>query len=174
MVVVIMGVSGSGKTTIGRLLAERLGCGYSDADVFHPVANIEKMARGVPLDDADREPWLHAMRTAIEASLATDTTHVFSCSALRERYRAMLAKPGEDVVFVQLDVSYGTVIRRLAQRKGHFFDPQLARSQFEALEPPSHAISVNAELEPGEIVDRILAGLAHRDTPSALPGIQTG
>jgi len=162
MVVVIMGVSGSGKTTIGQLLAERLGCGYSDADVFHPAANIEKMARGVPLEDADREPWLRSMRTAIEASLATGRTHVFSCSALRGRYRAMLARPGEDVVFVHLDVSYGTVMRRLAHRKGHFFDPRLARSQFDALEVPRCAIVVDAERAPEEIVDQILAGLARR------------
>lgn len=173
MVVVIMGVSGSGKTTVGQLLAERLGCGYADADIFHPPANIEKMSRGEPLDDADRAPWLQAMRTAIEASLATGKPHVFSCSALRERYRAILAKPGEDVVFVHLDVSYGTVIRRLAQRKGHFFDPRLARSQFDTLEPPSNAIVVDAEQPPEAIVERILGELARRGKP-AFPGNQLG
>jgi len=162
MVVVIMGVSGSGKTTIGRLLAARLRCGYSDADDFHPAANIEKMARGVALDDADREPWLRAMRAAIEAALAAARTHVFSCSALRERYRDMLARPGEDVVLVHLDVSYDTVMARLARRSGHFFDPRLARSQFLALETPRHGLVVDAEQTPDAIVERILDGLVRR------------
>ncbi|MDX3906631.1 MAG: gluconokinase [Pigmentiphaga sp.] len=165
MVIVIMGVSGSGKTTIGRLLASRLRCGYSDADVFHPEANIEKMARGVALDDGDRAPWLRAMRAAIEAALASGRTHVFSCSALRERYRAVLAKPWEDIVFVHLDVSYHTVMRRLASRQGHFFDPRLACSQFQVLEVPRNAIVADAERTPEEIVDEIVDALARRPLP---------
>lgn len=167
MVVIIMGVSGSGKTTIGKLLAARLRCGYSDADEFHPRANIEKMSRGEALGDADREPWLRAMRAAIQTVLVGGRTHVFSCSALRERYRDALARPGEDVVFVHLDVSYETVMQRLARRRGHFFDPALARSQFQTLEAPRRGIVVDAERTPGEIVDRIVADLARGREPAA-------
>ncbi len=132
-VIVVMGVSGSGKSTVGGLLAERLGVPYAEADDFHPPANIAKMSAGHPLDDADREPWLDAIAHWIAERRGQGG--VVSCSALRRRYRDRLRATAPDLFFVHLDGPPELIAARLAARMEHFMPSQLLRSQFDALEP---------------------------------------
>lgn len=161
LIYVIMGVSGAGKTTIGELLAARLACPFSDADEFHSAANKDKMARGVPLDDADRLPWLSAMRAAIDAAIARGQPHVFACSALKAQYRRVLADAQRMVGFVMLDVPLEILRARLAGRRGHFFNPILLQSQLDTRETPGadEALHVDATAPPEAVVGRILADL---------------
>ena len=158
MIVVLMGVSGSGKTLVGELLAARLDCGFSDADGFHPPANVEKMRAGVALEDADRWPWLAAIRAAIDAWQAAGESRVVACSALKRTYREKLS-PNRDVVFVYLKGSAELLRARLDARKGHFFDPALLASQLATLEEPNCAIVVDIARPPAEIADEILVKL---------------
>lgn len=157
MIIVVMGVAGSGKTRIGRMLADELAWPFLDADDFHPPANIAKMAKGIPLDDADRLPWLDAMH----AKLTTVPDAVVACSALKESYRRRLGA-GLNVRFVFLRASRELISKRLRKRKGHFFAPQLIDSQFDALEPPANAIEIDAGEEPETIVGRIVHALGER------------
>jgi len=150
-----MGVAGSGKTTVGRLLAEGLGWRFRDADEFHPAANIEKMVAGIPLDDRDRAPWLAAIRAEIDRCLARGKGAVFGCSALRESYRLALVSDPSRVHLAQLEGSQELIRERLRQRQGHFMKEDMLRSQFEALEPPADAFVVNVARSPGEIVLQI-------------------
>ncbi|WP_247887208.1 NADP-dependent phosphogluconate dehydrogenase [Azospirillum sp. SYSU D00513] len=155
MIVVVMGVSGSGKSTVGQMLAEGWGCAFSDADSFHPASNVEKMSRGVPLTDEDRIPWLRAIRAAMEESLAAGRDHVFACSALKREYRHILAPDGTatgEVVFAHLSGSAELIRERLGARSGHFFDPALLQSQFDTLEAPDDAILVDIRRSPEDIV----------------------
>ena len=163
MIIIVMGVSGSGKSTIGALLASRLGCGFSDADDFHPAANVEKMRRGIPLTDDDRWPWLGALRQAIDDWQATGTSHVIACSALRQSYRDVLSSPG-DVLFVYLKGAPETVAARLEARKGHYMNPNLLASQLATLEEPTDAIVVDIAPPPATVADEIMARL---DAPGA-------
>ncbi|MCM5558870.1 gluconokinase [Pleomorphomonas sp. JP5] len=158
MIVVVMGVSGSGKTTVGGLLAERMGCGFSDADDFHPAANVEKMRAGVPLTDDDRWPWLRALRQAIDGWQADGRSRVIACSALKAAYRDLLS-PRDDVVFVYLKGSAETIAGRLRARKGHYMNPDLLESQFAALEEPAGAISVDIAPPATTVADNIMARL---------------
>ncbi|MFE0878288.1 gluconokinase [Streptomyces smyrnaeus] len=128
-----MGVSGSGKSTVGEWLAQVLDLPFADADDFHPERNIEKMSAGTPLDDADRAPWLEAMADWLGSR--TGSGAVLVCSALKRRYRDRLRQASEWLFFVHLDGSYELIAERLAGRSGHFMPPSLLRSQFEALEP---------------------------------------
>ncbi|MBO8193122.1 gluconokinase [Streptomyces oryzae] len=128
-----MGVSGSGKSTVGEWLAQALGLPFADADDFHPERNIEKMSAGIPLDDADRAPWLDAMAEWLVRH--ADEGAVLVCSALRHRYRDRLRRASSRLFFVHLDGSYELIAARLAGREGHFMPPSLLRSQFEVLEP---------------------------------------
>ncbi|WP_405579748.1 gluconokinase [Streptomyces sp. NBC_01190] len=167
-VIVVMGVSGSGKSTVGGLLAERLGVPYAEADDFHPPANIAKMAAGRPLDDADRAPWLDAIAEWIAGR--GDRGGVVSCSALRHRYRDRLRLdlPAPGLFFVHLDGSPRLIAARLAARTGHFMPPELLRSQFEALEPlrPGEAgVVVSVEGGAADIVQRILDALPGERRP---------
>jgi gluconokinase len=158
--VVVTGVSGSGKTTIGGALAERLGVPYAEADSFHPPANVAKMARGEPLDDADREPWLAAIADRLAA--AGHTGLVVSCSALRRRYRDRLRQGAPDAWFVHLALDSEAAERRVAARTGHYFGPTLVASQFAALEPlaaDEHGCTVDATAPAEAIVAAVLAGL---------------
>ena len=158
-VIVMMGVAGSGKTTVGRLLAAELGWSFHDADEFHTAENIAKMAAGVPLDDIDRAPWLAAIRSGIDGALARDESAVFTCSALRESYRrAIVSDPGR-VRLVHLRGSAELIRERMRQRQGHFMKEEMLQSQFESLEPSSDAIPIEIASPPGEIVGRIRAGL---------------
>jgi len=159
-VIVVMGVSGSGKSTVGGLLAERLGVPYAEADDFHPAANIAKMAAGHPLDDADREPWLDAIAGWIAGR--GDRGGVVSCSALRRRYRDRLRVAAPDLFFLHLDGSPELISSRLAARMQHFMPSGLLASQFEALEPlePDEAGAVIPITGgPQQITERALAAL---------------
>lgn len=165
MILIVMGVSGAGKTRIGELLAERLGCSFLDGDIFHSAANKEKMAHGIALTDDDRWPWLAAIRAAIEVKERAGETAVFGCSSLKRVYRDVLrggVPPDGGVRFVYLKGSFEVLHERLSARKGHFFDPSLLHSQLETLEPPSddEAWTVSIELTPEAMVDQIVARLS--------------
>jgi gluconokinase len=161
MVIVLMGVAGSGKSTVGQVLADRLGWRFQDADDFHPPHNREKMRRGIPLDDNDRGPWLQAIRTSIVASLTSNQNAIYACSALKQVYRHFL-KVDEDVKFVYLKGPAALIAQRLAKRKGHFFDRALLQTQFNDLEEPRDVFDVDISSPPNVIADLIIAGLGLR------------
>ena len=162
--VVVMGVSGAGKSTVGRLIAARLRRDFRDADSFHPKANIEKMSRGEPLTDADRWPWLRAIADWIAQRRAAGDTGVVTCSALKRAYRDIVTdKQSADVRLVYLKGDFDLIEARLKARTGHFMPPGLLRSQFEALEEPGaheHAITVSIDATPEEIAERVVNGLS--------------
>lgn len=166
MNLVLMGVAGSGKTTIGRKLAARLGGGwrFDDADDFHPPANIDKMGRGIPLSDADRTPWLDALRAHCAACAARGESVVLACSGLKEMYRRRLVAPGGSTHFIYLQGDFATFLPRLQCRQEHFMKAAMLRGQFEALEEPAPgtALVIDAALPPDDIVARILQHLAGR------------
>lgn len=157
-VIVVMGVSGSGKTEIGKLLSEKLSRPFFDGDDFHPEANVKKMSSGHPLNDEDRKEWLIALN-----KLAVDHKHkgaIIACSALKKNYRSLLrAGMGNCMIFVYLDGSFDLIKSRLEKRKGHFMPINLLQSQFDALEPPSKAIIVSIEETPVKIVKKIMKEL---------------
>lgn len=155
MIVVLMGVSGSGKTTVGRELAGRLGWRFLDADDLHPSENVAKMRRGEPLDDADRAPWLRAVADAIDESERRGENLVLACSALKHAYQAYLRHDLKDVVYVCLVGSQDLIAERLANRRGHFMNPALLESQFAILEPPAGALEVDVGGSVAEIVEKI-------------------
>jgi gluconokinase len=154
MVVLLMGVAGSGKTTIGRKLAAELGWQFYDADDFHPRANVEKMRRGVPLNDADRRPWLQALHELIARCLAHNENAVLACSALKESYRADLLLDAR-VKLVYLKGDHDLIAARLNERSGHFMKPQMLESQFATLEEPTSGLRVDVAATPDEIVQMI-------------------
>jgi gluconokinase len=156
MVVVLMGVSGSGKSTIGKRLAAQLGWQFIEADDYHPPANVEKMRAGTPLTDEDRRPWLAALRVKVDEACRKGIDTVLACSALKHKYQDYLdAHDPECVKYVYLHGSEELIRARLAARKGHFMNPALLHSQFESLEPPADAIRVDVAPPPGEIVTDI-------------------
>jgi gluconokinase len=149
-----MGVVGSGKTTVGRLLAEQLGWGFSDADDFHSASNVEKIRRGIALDDDDRRPWLESLRAAINGWIAEKRNFVLACSALKRSYRRELSV-GPDVQFVYLKGSAELIAQRLRSRHGHFAGEQILASQFADLEEPEDAVTVEIAMTPEQIVSEI-------------------
>lgn len=155
MVIILMGVAGSGKSTVGRLLADTLGWRYCDADDFHPRANVEKMARGIPLNDEDRQPWLAALQRLVARSVAAGEDMVLACSALKHSYRERLRVDRAAVRLVYLKADPELIRRRLAQRRGHFLGPDLLASQLAALEEPPDALVVDAALPPPAIIAAI-------------------
>jgi gluconokinase len=165
MIVVLMGVSGSGKTTIGTLLAERTGRVFADADDYHSAANKAKMAAGTPLTDEDREPWLETLNGVLRGWFESGAGGVLACSALKERYRATLAggMPEGAVRFVLLDGSRELLEERLAHRQHEYMSPKLLESQMATLEPPKEALRVVNDRPPEEIVEQILRELAQGD-----------
>lgn len=164
MILIVMGVSGCGKTTIGEMLAQRLSCDFADADAFHSQANKDKMHKGIPLTDDDRWPWLKAIRASIEEKQATGTVHVYACSALKRVYRDILRDGDKDVIFVYLKGTPELLQERIKTRKGHFFDPALLQSQLDTLEPPGpdEAVEADIALTPEQIVDQVLGEVKGR------------
>jgi gluconokinase len=158
MVIILMGVTGSGKTTIGRGLARELGWPFYDADDFHPAANVEKMSRGVPLDDADRAPWLAALRELVRGLVESGGHAVLACSALKKSYRDYLLIDGR-VRLVYLKGDDGLIRERLRDRRGHFMEAAMLDSQFAALEEPEGALRVDISPPPAEVVEAIRDGL---------------
>lgn len=155
-----MGVSGSGKTTVGLALAERLGWRFFDADAYHPPDNIDKMARGRPLTDADRQPWLETLRDLIRDHLAEDRPLVLACSALKQHYRDTLGDVATgSVTFVYLQGSFDVIYQRMQQRD-HFMKPNMLQSQFDTLQEPTDAIVVTIDRPVDEIVRKILSDLS--------------
>ena len=164
--IVVMGVSGAGKSTVGTLIAARLDCPFRDADSFHPPANIAKMKSGAALTDEDRRPWLAAIAAWIAAHRAAGTSGVVTCSALKRVYRDIVTdRQRADVRLVYLKGEFDLIAARLAARKGHFMPPALLRSQFDALEEPAadeHAITVPIDATPQDIAARVIAQLPPR------------
>jgi gluconokinase len=157
VIVIVFGVSGAGKTTIGKLLAEGLGWRFLEADDFHPRANIEKMRSGRPLTDEDRGPWLERLREQIMRSLAAQENALFACSALKRVYRERL-RGSDDVRFVFLRGNYALIENQLRRRRGHFMNPALLRSQFADLEEPrsdEDAVTIELGRTPEELVQEI-------------------
>ena len=159
MILVLMGVSGCGKTTIGARLAEELGWRFLDADDFHSADNIRRMAAGQPLTDHDRQPWLTRLREEIARALAAGESMTLACSALKETSRQTLAVDPDLVRFVYLRGSMELIRQRLRNRSGHFMKDDMLASQFEALEEPTDAIVVDIDDRPGRIVEQIRAAL---------------
>jgi gluconokinase len=156
MVVVLMGVSGSGKTTVGELLAAGLGWAFVEGDDFHPAANVEKMTRGAPLTDDDRRPWLEALQRRIERACRQGEGLVVACSALKDEYRDLLERHDPDCVrFVYLSGSEELIRERLEKRTGHFMPASLLASQFETLEIPEGEIAVDAAPAPEAVAAEI-------------------
>jgi gluconokinase len=154
--VIVMGVAGCGKTTVGELLAKRLAWNFYDADAFHPAENIAKMANGTPLNDSDRAPWLVALHTLISTSLKENRPGILACSALKESYRQQLLEGNEGVQIVYLKGSYNLIWSRISLRKDHYMKPQMLQSQFEALEEPRNALTFDVSLSVAEIVQEIV------------------
>jgi gluconokinase len=158
MIVVLMGVTGSGKTTIGTLLAERIGATFADADDYHPAANKQKMAAGHALNDEDRQPWLETLNELMRGWFDAGKNGVLACSALKVKYRATLkaGMPEGAVLFVWLDAPREVLAERLAERHHEFMNPKLLESQLDTLEPPKNALHIVNNRAPAEIVGQIL------------------
>ncbi len=153
MITIVMGVSGSGKTTVGILLAQSLNWDFSDADDFHPSANIEKMSRGIPLEDADRLPWLLQLQAAIDRWLLENKNVVLACSALKASYREMLFRDQQQMKIVYLQGSFHLLATRLKTRENHYMKADLLLSQLDTLEEPEEAIIIDAS-QPLELIVR--------------------
>jgi len=154
MIAIVMGVTGSGKTSVGRLLAQQLGWEFADADDFHPSANVEKIAHGIPLTDEDRGPWLERLRIQITNWIVNGQNAVLACSALKRTYRQELSV-GPEVRFVYLKGSPELIRKRLRLRRGHFADEKILASQFADLEEPEAAVTVDISQAPEMIVAAI-------------------
>ena len=155
MVIIVMGVCGSGKSTVGELLAERLGYAYHDADDFHPPENIDKMASGQPLNDEDRKPWLLRLNEMLKEASQTKNYVVLACSALKQAYRDLLANGVDDCCVVYLKGDYDTIYARMTSREDHYMGARMLQSQFDALEEPTDALTVGIGEAPETIVAEI-------------------
>lgn len=151
-----MGVSGTGKSTIGKLLSERTGWAFYDADDFHPPSNIAKMNHDIPLTDSDRVPWLLKLQQLIDKILDSGQHGILACSALKSQYRQILQNDRSDVIFIYLRGDYDCIQSRIQQRTGHFMSSSLLRSQFDTLEEPENALTIDVSDPPEAIVEEIL------------------
>ena len=156
---IVMGVSGSGKTSVGKSLAKHLGWDFYDADDFHPPENVAKMAKGAPLTDSDRVPWLAALHELISSSLAQNRPGVLACSALKERYRQKLLDGNDGVQLIYLKGSYDLIWSRMSGRKDHYMKPHMLQSQFGTLEEPANALTVDITPSVDEILKVILQNM---------------
>jgi gluconokinase len=154
--VIVMGVSGSGKTSVGKALAQHLRWDFYDADNFHPPENVAKMANGIALNDTDRAPWLAALHDLISSSLKADRPGVLACSALKERYRRKLLEGNNNVQLVYLKGDYELIWSRMSVRKEHYMKPHMLQSQFETLEEPKNALTVDISDSVHDIREEIL------------------
>jgi gluconokinase len=159
MIIVLMGVSGSGKTTVGKELARQLGWSFYDADDYHPAVNLAKMRAGVPLTDEDRLPWLQTLARLIDVAELQGEDVVLACSALKQAYRDHLAREGAAVNYVFLSASPELIRRRLEARRGHFMNTRLLASQLETLELPAGAIRIDVGPGPEVIAAEVRRGL---------------
>lgn len=159
MIVVLMGVSGSGKTSVGQALASRTGWPVQDADDFHSAASIEKMRNGIALEDADRWPWLDRMNAMLAEKNARGESVLLACSALKQKYRDRLAQGGVPIRWVYLKGSFDLIRQRLEARKNHYMKAGLLESQFATLEEPTDAIVADIDAEPAAIAEAILRRL---------------
>jgi gluconokinase len=159
MIVIIMGVTGVGKTTVGELLAQSTGWQLYDADAYHSSANVEKMRAGIALTDDDRWPWLDRLNALLRAADGRAESVILACSALKQRYRDRLQQGLGDVRWVHLKGDIALIRSRLQQRKGHYMNPALLQSQFDALEPLSDAIVVDVSDSPAVLAQRVLVAL---------------
>ena len=158
--IVIMGVAGSGKTTVGELLARELGWRFADADAFHPPENVAKMSAGVPLTDEDRAPWLAAIRRHLDDCIRRDEGTVVTCSALKQMYRDVLLANNPRAALVYLQGTREQLWARISARKNHFMKPSMLDSQLAALEEPADALTLNVAPAPAELVASIRRGLS--------------
>ena len=156
---IVMGVSGSGKTSVGKSLAKHLGWDFYDADDFHPPENVAKMAKGIPLTDSNRTPWLAALHELISSNLAQNRPGVLACSALRESYRQKLLEGNDRVQLIYLKGSYDLIWSRMSARKDHYMKPHMLQSQLETLEEPSNALIVDITPSVDEILKVILQNM---------------
>ena len=159
MIVLLMGVSGSGKTTVGELLASNLGWNFEDADDFHPEANVTKMSQGIPLTDEDRAPWLATLASAIRTWVTQHENVILACSALKQKYRDQLLID-QQVKLLYLRGSFELILSRMQQRGSHYMKPDMLRSQFEVLEEPKDAIVVDITPPPADIAREIVHRLS--------------
>lgn len=159
MILVLTGVSGSGKTTIGHLLSRKLAWPFYDADGFHPEENIGKMSAGIPLDDEDRGPWLENLTGKMQEEIAAGRDAIFACSALKKSYRRILREVGPEVRLVFLKGEPSLVERRVGERKGHFMKRGMVAGQFASLEEPESALAVDASPPPDVVAEAILGRL---------------
>lgn len=158
MIVIVMGVVGAGKTTVGKLLAEQLGWKFADADDYHPLSNVEKIRQGIPLNDADRAPWLNHLRMAVAEWIAANRNVVLACSALKQSYRTEITA-GPDVKFVCLKGNAALIAERLRSRREHFAGESILESQLQDLEEPEDAVLVEVTRTPAQIVTQIRKSL---------------
>jgi len=158
MIFIIMGVSGSGKSTVGKSVSKELGWKFYEGDEYHPVENVQKMKNGIPLNDEDRLPWLHSLRKIIVDTIEEQENIIISCSALKESYRNIL-KVNKQVEFIYLKGNFDLIRERMEKRTDHFFKPELLKSQFETLEEPQEAIEIDISVPAGstikDVVNRI-------------------
>jgi gluconokinase len=159
VVIILMGVSGAGKTTIGQLLAHQLQCEFADADDYHSPINIEKMRQGIPLTDADRAPWLETLRRLITTWIDAKKNSVLACSALKRAYRGEL-QIAPEVRFVYLKATPRLLHQRLQARQGHYMTEQMLQSQLATLEEPEQAVAIDVDRPPAEVAKEIQARLA--------------
>ncbi|MEO9872311.1 gluconokinase [Ekhidna sp.] len=158
MLIVVMGVSGSGKSTIGRGIAERLNLPFFEGDDYHPRNNVEKMSKGIPLNDRDRKPWLETL-SGLLLDCQEGYGAVFTCSALKESYRTLLSSSVEKVHWIFLHGPKKIIMKRMQERKGHFMKAELLDSQFSILEEPEDAIRVDLKKDPNKMINNIISQL---------------
>jgi gluconokinase len=155
-----MGVAGTGKSTVGKLLSQKLGWQFYDGDDFHPLENIEKMRRGITLNDRDRLPWLLALKDLIEQVRRDRDNAIIACSSLKQAYRDLLQGNKQDIFWVYLKGNYDVIYRRIQQRQQHFMSAQMLQSQLDSLEEPQNAFIIDISMNPEEIALQIATRLS--------------